>query len=106
MSCLPGVRLAETYTVVALRHPRPDYRTHILIVPKRPIPSLLDLRPDDARLLSDMIAIAQQLVHELGMEAGYRLIINGSAYQDVGQLHVHLVAGARGGGGEGTGAGA
>jgi histidine triad (HIT) family protein len=88
---LPIERLAETEHVVAFRHPRPSYPTHVLIVPKEPVSSLLALDPDGP-VLHDAIVVAQQLVQRLGLQDGYRLIANGGAYQDVPQLHWHLVS--------------
>jgi histidine triad (HIT) family protein len=91
---LPVQRLRETNTLLAFHHPRPAYRVHILLVPKRAIPGLAALNPADQAFLSDLIACVQSLVAELGLEAGgYRLIANGGAYQDLPQLHFHLVAG-------------
>lgn len=91
---LPVRRLRETRYVVAFHHPRPAYAVHVLIVPKRVVPNLLAL--DDATLpvLHDVLRVAQQLVDELQLTApGYRLIVNGGAYQDVPQLHFHLISG-------------
>lgn len=88
----PGV-LAQTDLVVAMRHPRPTHRVHILIVPRRPLPGLMNLSADDSSLLADVVAVAQALIREKGLEAsGYRLIVNGGPFQEVGQLHFHLVS--------------
>lgn len=88
----PGV-LARTDLAVAVRHPRPSHRTHILIVPRRPIANLLALRPEDDALLADVFRLAAQLVRESSLDrAGYRLVVNGGPYQEVGQLHFHLVS--------------
>lgn len=88
---LPVERLAETRHVVAFRHPRPSYPTHILIVPKRPVANLLALDPGSP-ILRDVVAVAQELVRSLELQGGYRLIVNGGADQDVPQLHWHLVS--------------
>jgi histidine triad (HIT) family protein len=90
---LPVERLDETPLVIAFRHPRPAYRVHILIVPKRPIAGLMALTDDDGPLLLDVHAVARRLAARLGLErAGYRLIVNGGRYQDVPQLHFHLIS--------------
>ena len=91
---LPVRRLRETKTLLAFHHPQPAYPVHILIVPKKALGSLGDLGPADADFLQDLFTVVKSLVEELGMEkAGYRLIANGGKYQDVPQLHFHLVAG-------------
>ncbi len=91
---IPVQRLRETKTLIAFHHPRPGYPVHIVIVPKRALGSLADLTPVDADFMADLFAAVQSLVAEFGLEAqGYRLICNGGAYQDVPQLHFHLVSG-------------
>lgn len=90
---IPVKRLRETETLVAFFHPKPAYPLHILLVPKRAIDSLSDLTPDDADFLADLVQAVQSLVAEFGLEqAGYRLIANGGKYQDVAQLHFHLIS--------------
>jgi histidine triad (HIT) family protein len=90
---IPVERLRETPTLMAFYHPKPSYRIHILIVPKRALASLQALSPADADFMVDLFAVTQSLVSELGLERiGYRLIANGGAYQDVPQLHFHLIS--------------
>lgn len=92
---LPVERLYESETLVAFRHPQPSYPVHILIVPKRAYTSLLDVPAEDSAFLADLMTTVQTLVRELNLEEqGYRLIANGGAFQDVAQLHFHLVAGS------------
>ena len=91
---IPVKRLRETETLLAFHHPSPAYPVHVLIVPKRACASLLDLRPGDADFLRDLVAVVQSLVLELGLEPkGYRLVANGGEFQDVKQLHFHLISG-------------
>ena len=90
---IPLHRLRQSDSLLAFHHPSPSYPLHILIVPRRLIPSLADLKPEDAGLLLEVLQMAQSLVQELGLEqAGYRLIVNGGAYQDLPQLHFNLVS--------------
>jgi histidine triad (HIT) family protein len=90
---IPVERLYETDWVVAFYHPKPSHKTHILIVPKRPIRSLVALTDADAPVVHDVITTAQHLVQKLGLEKqGFRLTVNGGAYQDVMQIHWHLLS--------------
>lgn len=90
---LPVRKLYETSAFVAFYHPRPVHKIHILIVPKQGIGSLLDVGPDELPLMQEVVVIAQRLVRELGLAGtGYRLMVNGGRYQDVPQLHFHLVS--------------
>lgn len=91
---LPVRRLRDTATLIAFHHPKPSYALHILLVPKKALASLIDLTSVDAEFMSDLFATVQSLVVELNLEnRGYRLIANGGPYQDVPQLHFHLVSG-------------
>jgi histidine triad (HIT) family protein len=67
----------------------------ILIVPKKGIRRLTDITEKDSALLVDIFQTVTSIVDELGIEQqGYRLITNGGEYQEVQQLHFHLVSGS------------
>lgn len=90
---IPVHRLRETDTLLAFYHPKPSYRFHVLIVPKKGLASLKDLTPADSAFMVDLFQTVNSLVAEFGLEDnGYRLICNGGAYQDVPQLHFHLIS--------------
>ena len=90
---MPVNKLYETKLVLAFYHPKPAHNIHILIVPKRAISSFADLSETDLPVVNDVILTAQHLVKELQLaEKGYRLLVNGGAYQDVKQIHFHLVS--------------
>jgi len=91
---LPLSRLRETATLLAFFHPAPSHPFHVLLIPRKPIPSLGDLDPAvEAAFLADLFTAAQSLVDEYDLPA-YRLIVNGGAYQDFPHLHFHLVSDA------------
>lgn len=91
---IPLRHLRETKSLMAFHHPQPSYPVHILIMPKKALRSLADLTPADAQLLLEIFQTAHSLAVEFNLEqSGYRLIVNGAAYQDVMQLHFHLVSG-------------
>lgn len=93
---LPVDRLYETESLLAFYHPEPSYDVHILLVPKKAITSFMDLTDDDQNLLKDVVRATQTLVKDHSLdESGYRIILNGGSYQEVPQLHFHLVADKR-----------
>ena len=73
----------------------PQAPVHLLVIPKRPIPSLADCTADDASLLGHLIVVATDLARTLGLERGYRLVVNcgPDGGQTVHHLHVHLLGG-------------
>lgn len=90
---IPVKRLRETATLLAFYHPNPSYALHILIVPKKGLVSLAAMTADDTSFTVDLFQTVQSLVAEFKLEQqGYRLICNGGAYQDVPQLHFHLIS--------------
>ena len=90
---IPGKRLYETDLLMAIRHPKPMYATHIILIPKQPYPSFLEIPDEEVGLfMQDLHRAVASLVESQGLEE-YRLIVNGGAYQDVPHLHFHLVSG-------------
>ena len=63
--------------LLAFRDINPQAPTHLLIIPKRHIPSLAQLSPADLPLMGRMAEVASKLAKEEGItETGYRLIVN------------------------------
>jgi histidine triad (HIT) family protein len=90
---IPVDRLYESAALMAFHHPQPAYPLHILIVPKREIRSLSEIRVEDQDFLQDLFECTQVLAAELNLdECGYRLIANGGQYQDLPLLHFHLIS--------------
>ena len=95
-SIIPVKRLRETEALLVFFHPKPAYPFHVLLVPRRPVASLMDLHaPESNDFFRDLLDTVQSLVREYHLEGGYRLIANGGSYQDFPILHFHLVAGAQ-----------
>ena len=73
----------------------PQAPVHVLVIPKQPIPSLAAVTAGDAPLMGHLVLIATQLAAKLGLDAGYRLVVNcgRDGGQSVDHLHVHLLGG-------------
>ena len=90
---LPINRLYDSENVLAFYHPQPAYPFHILIVPKQPVSDLMSLQEAHAPLLAECITAAQILVEKFDLTTcGYRLVLNGGRYQEIPQLHFHLIS--------------
>ena len=82
--------------VVAFKDINPQAPVHLLIIPKRHIPSLAELTEVDLPLMGQLVQVANQLAEEEGLvENGYRLAINYGKWggQVVPHLHLHLLGG-------------
>ncbi len=67
---------------------------HLLVIPKKAIPTLNDLMPADAALIGGMFLVARELMHRFGYR-DYRTVFNcgAGAQQSVFHLHLHVMAG-------------
>jgi histidine triad (HIT) family protein len=82
--------------ILAFRDIQPIAPTHILIIPKKHITSLVDLGESDLPLTAKMVKVAKDLARKEGIaEKGYRLVINTGkeGTQIVQHLHLHLIGG-------------
>ncbi|MCS7177284.1 MAG: histidine triad nucleotide-binding protein [Candidatus Kapabacteria bacterium] len=86
----------EDDEVLAFRDINPQAPVHILIIPKKPLPTLNEATADDVPLLGRLLWVARQLAERHGIaESGYRLVLNCNrdAGQTVFHLHLHLLGG-------------
>ncbi len=93
---IPSDTLYRDEEVIAFRDINPVAPTHLLIIPKKHVPSLAHLPDDETALIGHMVKIANQLAREEGVfESGYRLAISCGKQggQEVPHLHMHLVGG-------------
>ncbi len=93
---IPSEKVFEDETVLAFCDIDPQAPTHILIVPKRHYTSIMDIKAEDAGLLSHLFEVANKLAKEKGLEEnGFRLVINTGkdGGQSVPHLHIHLMGG-------------
>jgi histidine triad (HIT) family protein len=93
---LPADVLYRDEEIVAFRDIHPRARTHVLIVPRKPIPTADDITPEDAPLIGRLFIVARDIARREGIaESGYRLIINCRDHggQEVYHLHLHLLGG-------------
>ena len=84
--------------VIAFRDINPEAPVHLLIVPRKHIPSLTQLSAEDLPLVGHMVNMANQLAGREGIaETGYRLLINcgEEGGQVVPHLHLHLIGGKK-----------
>lgn len=88
--------LYQDEEALALRDIHPQAPVHILLIPKRHIPSLADLGEDSLPLMSHLVKLANEMAKKEGIaEKGYRLVVNCGPQggQAVSHLHLHLLGG-------------
>lgn len=95
---VPADIVAETDELLAFRDIRPLAPVHVLIIPKRRIPSINDLRDGDAELVGNMFLMARDIARDLNIsEKGYKLLFRTGrdGGQEIPHIHLHLIGGAR-----------
>lgn len=91
----PAEKVFENERILAIKDINPAARVHLLIMPKKEILSIQDIPAEDLHLIGEMVAVAQQLAKEFGVEDGYRLLTNNgpTSGQTIDHLHFHLIGG-------------
>ena len=84
----------EDERYIAIHDIQPAAPVHLLVIPKREIPTLNDLTPADAELVGGAFLVAKKVMGELG-HTDYRTVFNcgPGAQQSVFHLHLHVLAG-------------
>ena len=92
---IPTEFLYEDDQCVVIRDINPQAPTHVLIIPRKPIPRLVDAAPEDQALLGHLLVVAGNVAKKLGVGDAFRLIINNGegGGQTVFHLHLHILAG-------------
>lgn len=73
----------------------PQAPTHVIVIPRKEIPSLADVADGDAALVGHLIVTIRKLAEQLKLDDGYRVIVNCGPHagQSVDHLHFHLLGG-------------
>lgn len=93
---IPADIVYEDDLCLAFRDISPQAPTHVLLIPKKPIPKLADAGASDKELLGHMMLTLKSLAEQLGIaESGYRVVVNSGEQggQTVFHLHMHLLGG-------------
>lgn len=92
---IPASLVYRDDRVVAFHDINPQAPVHVLVIPTSHYATVTDLAAHDGELLADVVSKATSLTGELGLDSGYRLVVNTG--QDGGQtvdhVHFHLMGG-------------
>lgn len=93
---IPSSKVYEDEWVIAFRDINPKAAVHLLVVPREHISSLMELNPAQDTLMAHMMRLLPKLAKSMGLEEGFRTIINTGkgGGQEVFHLHIHLLGGS------------
>lgn len=93
---VPSEKVYEDDEILAFKDIHPAAPIHVLIIPKKHIATLMDIKDEDSSLMGKIIQTAKLIAKQLGIEEkGFRLIANcgPDSGQEVMHIHFHLLAG-------------
>jgi histidine triad (HIT) family protein len=92
---IPAKIVYEDDQCLAFQDVNPQAPTHVLLIPKKEIPSLDRLSSEDQMLLGHLLLVIRKLAEQFKLSSGYRVVVNcgPDAGQSVDHLHLHLLGG-------------
>ena len=94
---VPSRKIYEDEELLAFHDVQPWAPVHVLVIPKQHLATLSDVQAEHSAMLGRMLALAPRLMAELGVNNGYRTLINTGrdGGQEVYHLHMHVMGGPR-----------
>ena len=92
---IPGDFVYKDDQCVVIRDINPAAPLHLLVIPRKPMPRLIDATPGDQALLGHLMLVANKVAADAGHGEAFRLVVNNGAgaSQSVFHLHLHVLAG-------------
>ena len=80
---------------IAIRDIDPQAPTHVLVIPRKPIPRVGEATQEDQATLGHLLLTAASIARKLNLDGGFRVVINNGpdGGESVPHLHVHLLGG-------------
>jgi histidine triad (HIT) family protein len=95
---IPAKVVHQDDHVLAFHDIDPKAPTHVLVIPKRHITSILDVSEGDDALVGRLVRTARDIARQSGLDPrGFRLVFNcgDDAGYSVYHIHLHLVGGRK-----------
>jgi histidine triad (HIT) family protein len=94
---IPAKIVYEDDRCLAFHDINPQAPTHVVVIPKKEIPTVNDVTEADESLVGHLFVAIGKIAAQLGLPDGYRVVVNcgKDAGQEVMHLHLHMLAGRR-----------
>lgn len=92
---IPADCLHQDDTCIVIKDINPQAPVHLLVIPRKPIPRLEEAGESDQSILGHLLLVARTMSAKLGLDKGFRVVINNGADggESVPHLHVHVLGG-------------
>ncbi|HID79358.1 MAG TPA: histidine triad nucleotide-binding protein [Aquifex aeolicus] len=93
---IPAKVVYEDDLIMAFHDINPQRKVHVLVIPKKHIPSVNDITPEDKKILGHLWVKIPEIVKILGIDRdGYRIIVNTGkdGGQEIYHIHYHILGG-------------
>jgi histidine triad (HIT) family protein len=93
---IPARIIKEDNELIVFHDNNPQAPTHVLVVPKKPLPRIGAAGSEDVELLGKLLLAAQEIAKKLGIaDSGFRIVINHGSHggETVPHLHIHVLGG-------------
>ncbi len=93
---IPSAKVYEDDQVLAFKDIEAQAPVHILVIPKKHIGSILEVKQEDAQLMTHILEVIQKIAVENGLaQSGFRIAVNTGrdGGQTVPHLHFHILGG-------------
>lgn len=95
---IPSEIVYEDEGIIAFKDINPAAPIHILVIPKKHISSIIDMKKEDEATIGRIYSIINKIAEDIGIkEKGFRVILNcgEDGGQEVKHIHFHLLAGKK-----------
>lgn len=95
---IPSEIVYEDEGIIAFKDINPAAPIHILVIPKKHISSIIDMKKEDEAIIGRIYSVINKIAKDIGIkEKGFRVILNcgEDGGQEVKHIHFHLLAGKK-----------
>ncbi len=95
---IPSEIVYEDEGIIAFKDINPAAPIHILVIPKKHISSIIDMKKEDEAIIGRIYSVINKIAEDIGIkEKGFRVILNcgEDGGQEVKHIHFHLLAGKK-----------
>lgn len=93
---IPAGVVFENEEIIAFNDIKPIAPVHVVIIPKKHIVSVADIKEEDIMLMGKLIMAAKKIADDLKISPkGYRLLVRvgRGGGQEIDHIHLHLLSG-------------